>query len=388
MEKGVLRIETLGKFSVTCDGNDLSSGNARSTGVWRLFKYLLLHRHKPVATRSIIECLWPDGNCENPLKALYTLIYRLRNILKEGAGRNYFTFSHDCYIWDGDAPIWTDYEAFESLLSQAGAAEDLAERKALYAQADALYGGSFLQEAGAQDRWASLFAAKYRAMYADAIVEYAGLYTVGHDPAKAAKLLEQALEKEPQAERLHEAQINICMLMGDYARARFHYEHALAFFGDTLDQDSRRRLAFLYSRITQQRIAAGEDLAAIQRSLLEEDTEKSGAIFCSMEIFRYIYCLFARLSRRNLAPAAIISFTIQCDCNSSAAEDFKNTLMHSLRISDVITQLSQRQFLLLLSPGSAQYSALVAQRILENYRRHWSEMDVPIEYEIGPVLDL
>lgn len=98
----ILRIETLGNFSVRVGDEMLSDSSPRAGQVWKLFKYIITNRATPIPTDKLIDLLWPEEEVDNPIKALYTLVYRLRSILNEhfDEKQEFIIFQHNSYIWN------------------------------------------------------------------------------------------------------------------------------------------------------------------------------------------------------------------------------------------------------------------------------------------------
>ena len=120
----VLTVFTLGTFAVHSGDDVLSIASSRAQNLWKLFKYILTNRDHPISTNRLIEVLWPDGDCENPIKALYSLMYRLRSLLNSGEApkQDYILFRHNSYLWNKDAPCRIDVEEFDRYAAQAAEA--------------------------------------------------------------------------------------------------------------------------------------------------------------------------------------------------------------------------------------------------------------------------
>ena len=80
-DEDCLKVYTLGCFEVKLGRKVLSNDCKRSQQLWNLFKYILTYRNKRIVQEKFFDILWIDKECDNPIKALQNLIYRLRMLL-------------------------------------------------------------------------------------------------------------------------------------------------------------------------------------------------------------------------------------------------------------------------------------------------------------------
>lgn len=89
LHENCLKIYTLGHFEVTLGKKVLSDSYKRSQQLWNLFKYIVTYRDIRVIQENLFDILWTEKECDNPIKALQNLIYRLRTLLDyEGVNKN------------------------------------------------------------------------------------------------------------------------------------------------------------------------------------------------------------------------------------------------------------------------------------------------------------
>ena len=121
----------LGPLDVTSAGTPVQLGGPRQRG---LLTYLLLHANETVPAERLVDRLWVDPP-RGGLAALQTQVYRLRRELGDRVVR----------VGGGYAvrvePGELDLEVFRSLLAEAAAAGDPAERSRLLREADELWRG-------------------------------------------------------------------------------------------------------------------------------------------------------------------------------------------------------------------------------------------------------
>ena len=126
-----MEFRILGPVEATSRGRPVQLGGPRQRG---LLAYLLLHADETVPADRLLDRLWVDPP-RGGLAALQTQIYRLRRelgdrIVTVGAG-------YAIRVEPGEL----DLAVFRTLLGEAGAAADPAERSRLLCEADALWRG-------------------------------------------------------------------------------------------------------------------------------------------------------------------------------------------------------------------------------------------------------
>jgi len=152
-EEDCLKVYTLGCFEVKLGRKSLSNNCKRSQQLWNLFKYILTFRNKRIVQENLFDILWSDNECDNPIKALQNLIYRLRMLLNyEGAnkdGESIINYSQGCYNWNKEFHYWTDVDEFEELYKKGKDSEnndDFVNAMESYQRAFMLYKGDYLSE--------------------------------------------------------------------------------------------------------------------------------------------------------------------------------------------------------------------------------------------------
>ena len=124
-----MELRILGPIEVLSDGRPVQVGGPRQRA---LLAYLLLHANEVVPAERLLDRLWDDPP---GLPALQTQVSRLRRLL----GDRIVTSGPGYAI--RVEPGELDLDVFRSLLAEAGAAVDPAERSRLLREADALWRG-------------------------------------------------------------------------------------------------------------------------------------------------------------------------------------------------------------------------------------------------------
>ena len=392
-ENPVLRIQTLGGFSVSVDGVTLSDNSARAGQVWKLFKFIITNRANPIPTDKIIDALWgEDEACDNPIKALYSLMYRLRALLNKPFAQKqaFILFQHNCYIWNARAPFWLDADQFEALCRRAG---DVAlpepERIALYRQAFDLYPGDYLAESS-QEIGALPPVNYYKRLYTQVVHELSALCEAAGDWASVVHICERAIELDPYEETHHIALIRALIQLGQLSQALAHYDYITSVLYKELGVSPSDRLQELYKQIRSHSEDVLYDINTIEATLDETEGSPGGAFFCEAETFRRIYQLEKRAMARSGLSAYLCSLSLTtpqhrvppADVLGDCLPRLKDVVVSGLRRGDVVTQYSKSQLLLILSSTSFEDCERVLQRLQAAFCRGYKGPPVAIQPSI------
>ncbi len=394
-QPAVLTVRTLGTFAVFSGSNVLSSASPRAQNLWKLFKYILTNRDHPISTDRLIDLLWPDGDCENPIKALYSLMYRLRSLLNSGEApkQDYILFRHNSYMWNPDVPCKIDAEDFDRYAAQAGEFDrNRLSRIACYQKALELYQGDYLSESAMED-WVLPWANYYKRIYSSCVKPLAKLLMDDGDFTAAVRVCEQAIERDPYEEVLHEMLINCLINMGQLTQAMTHYNYISNLLYKELGVQPSERLQKLYKSIHQSAQDVQYDLRTIKLSMREDPGASHGAFLCDIEVFRQLYKLEARTMERSGQVAYVAVITITTPSHMLPDNRTLNEAMYllrqvtvgSLRRGDVVSQYSKSQLVLLLATITLEDCELVLGRIRRNFSQQYQGNSVLLLAMVEPV---
>jgi len=349
----ILTVKTLGNFSVGFGDKAISDSSTRSHKLWKVFKYLITNRHKMVTVESLIEMLWPDQGPENPEKSLYTLISRLRKLINCSAENRCIIFSHDCYRWKPDRHVNLDVADFERLVKLAEVERDEKEKMRLLEQAADIYTGDYLSES-AYEIWVMPVNGYYKRIYMNSVIGLADIYWQFDMMEEIIHLCGKAVENEPFDEKLHEMAIQAQFVSGNINEATYHFRNFTNLvkkeFGVEPSQEFLLACkSILYTDGKQ------SSLASIKRKL-DGESVRSGAYFCTADIFNQMYAFDRRSDERIKFPVFLGLITLESDVKDNddksiktAMVTLKECLVSTLRTGDIISQYSKNQFLLMLS---------------------------------------
>lgn len=390
-----LRITTLGAFSVIKSGKVLSQSVSRSSQVWRLFKYLLTNRDNPVTTDKLIELLWPEDDCENPLKALYSLMYRLRTLLKDGDedAPEYILFFNNAYLWNKDATCFIDTVEFSSLFSQASNCQLSApERIALYEQALVLYNGDYLSGSN-HETWVLPWVNFYKRQFTQVVNNLCVLYNEKREYKKVVEFCQKAIDYDPYEESIHENLILALINLGQVPQAIAHYDYVSNMLYQELGVRPSQGLQELYKQLHTSSEDVQYDMASIKFNLGEVQTSQNGAFLCSLDVFRQIYQLETRVIERSgqsvfLGVTAVMTRDRKLPDSKTLTQtlsQLKQVALDSLRRGDVISQYSKSQLIMLLPGASYENCQKVIQRLEKRYYHTYMNEPILLISSLEPI---
>jgi len=325
-----------------------------------------------VTVDALIEMLWPDSGPDNPQKSLYTLMSRLRKTILSDSENQYILYRHDSYQWNPYLKVDLDIADFEHLVKLAEGTRDDKEKISLLEGAVNIYTGDYLGEVE-YEIWVLPVTNYYKRLYLRALNELTSIYSRHGMQDEIIQLCSKAIEIEPFEESLHEHAIHALFINGDIVAAKKLYnrftESVRKEFGADPSEEFRISCQSVLSTGNKQL-----NLAAIKRKLEGEST-RTGAYFCTADIFNQFYAFDKRSDERMKFPVFLALITLETDASDDDQKAFKNAmytlrqcLIKTLRTGDVISQYSKNQFLLMLSArvtDEAKAAMVRVKRIFE-----------------------
>ena len=104
------------------------------------------------------------------------------------------------------------------------------------------------------------------------------------------------------------------------------------------------------------------------RLILDERNIEEGAYFVDFDTFKSIYRLMCRMVENYKKGVTLMQFSLSTE---TAAEEFKDTLIHSLRQSDCVTQ-NGKNFLVLIFEATEDEALIVKDRIFSKLDKNFA----------------
>lgn len=389
-----IRVGMLGDFSISINGNQISDFKGSTKRVWLLVQYLLAHRRETVSIDVLVSDLWNGKLCGDPRNALKNLVYRARSQLKQLSGNErlqFIEFADDTYRWNNRYECEIDSELFQEAFFLGEDRNALPEQRAeCYQRAAELYKGTFL-ERSSLDGWVVRKAGEYSELYRKCIENLCGILFSMQRYGEAEAVCRKSLQRQPYEMLFHRLLLQACVGDGRRSEALENYNAARELFARRFHVDISAALQPFYKNL----VGGGCGAMSSDRILqdLKESEAPSGAFFCEYDLFRAVCRAQGRLARRMGTQTFLALFSL-CPGRGEegrpgpavslghAADRLRETLISTLRASDVVTAYSAVQFLVLLPAVSYEDAVGVADRIGKKFRsscRGKTEMKTDIQ---------
>ena len=386
-------IQTLGRFSVSIDGHPLPGSSVRRSKVWTALKYMIAHYKRPVSSEELIDVLWPDQDCSDPSNSLKSVIYQLRKMLSDCGGEfRYVVYSQGLYSWNPAVDISADAAVFENTLLTARetCGENIENRAALLRKAIGIYRGEYLSgEAG--ELWLMNFRNYFRRLFLGAVHELADILKLQSEFEEAVLLLGEAIEAEPYEELLYSRQIELLILIGEYAHAKRQYKSIERLLRKEFDAEPSAEFKGLWHDIAKTAESRSADLDEVKTDL--ESNVKNNAILCGPETFKRIYSYHRYLNQRIQMPAFLGMMSIALIASSKEQDEamrdvtkaLRRIMLRTLRACDVICQYSADRFVLMITGAEEKHKMAPLIRIQKLYEKEDCSNGVTLSMQVADV---
>lgn len=240
----------LGDFQVYLHGQPVENWlNRKGKSV---FKYLLLHRNKPVPKEVLMECFWPESGQELARNNLNVAIYSLRQTLrKTDPSLSYILFKEDCYLLNPDLNTWIDFEVFEEHFKKGQQLEAVGDREQAareYVTAESLYQGE-LFEADRYEDWPSAQRRSLQDSYLYLLNRLSQYFIETKNYTMCAALCRKMLTVDSCLEEAHRRLMQCYIQQGHYYLALRQYHICVAAHQKELDTLPSPETTALYEQV-------------------------------------------------------------------------------------------------------------------------------------------
>lgn len=249
-----IRIETLGRFNILCDGQVLDSRIFEGARPLLLLKSIVLHGSKDIPKEILIDDLWPEADTDSGEKKFKINLHRLRKALEPDVKKE---FGYSYIIQKGglvslDAClVFLDVDEFLALSLQAAEKEKQGDPKNaldLYEAAATLYRGDYFSE-DPYVEWISRKRDLLRAKYVQVLESMAGLQEELDQIPKALEIWRQVLELDPYSETAYQNLMILYADSGQKNKAGEAFEACLRIFRDELGTEPDKKTFHIYQKI-------------------------------------------------------------------------------------------------------------------------------------------
>ncbi|HSM58426.1 MAG TPA: BTAD domain-containing putative transcriptional regulator [Candidatus Sulfomarinibacteraceae bacterium] len=253
-EEPTLAVYCLGSLRVYDNGRlvDEWTGNKSKT----LFKYLVLHRERPVHRDVLIDMLWRDEDPEAARRNLYQAVYMLRQALQPShPDFQYILCENSCYLFNPELDLWVDYEAF---LKHYQAGQRLERENRLpaailqYEAAENLYEGEFLAP-DLYEEWTLMLRERLKHAYLDLLDRISRFYWSQNQYSLCIAYCQKILLADRCREDAHRRLMMAYMRQGHRHLALRQYHLCVEALKQELDTDPMPETRELYEEIKRNR---------------------------------------------------------------------------------------------------------------------------------------
>lgn len=388
-----LTVRMFGKFQTENEKGILNKENMRSEMLTRLLAYMISHREKDMTAQELIDVLWPEDQSDNPSGALKNLMYRLRKLMNNtwGESGKYIVTGRGAYQLNPEFVFHVDIEEFEEFCRQVFNSEDPAVQQENGKRAVELYQGMFLSELSSE-YWVVSIATYYHSIYLTMVKRLAALLEKEKKFTDVEEICGKAIQIEPLDEEIHCFLLRAMIADNKQQLAASHYKETVKLLYDSLGVRPSGEMENIYEELQKIQHDHESNIDIIQEDLREE--KASGAFFCEYGVFRKIYALESRSSRRlgisvHLALISLyLDFQIQkegqdyTDLIGEGMSVLEETLMKRLRSSDIVCRYSVNQFLVMLPACQYEDAKMVVNRLKDSFYRSGKTNKLLLQYSI------
>lgn len=374
MEKekaGTLVVKMFGAFSMEYEGKLLSGQKTLESQFVYLMQMVLHNRENGISRSAVEEVLFGDRDIEDPRHAFRSVLYNAKKKLEKGGcpKTDYIIQKDGMLYWTSEIPVEEDASRFEELYRMARREKKPDGRLKLLVDACHAYTGEFL-EMYAGILWAASEGRRYRAMFYRCVEEIVELLRDRQDYLTMQKIGEYATRIAPFSD-WESVTMEALIGQGKYEEANRLYADTVQLYFEERGLKPSQKLMDSLEQLGDQFIHPYDVLDNVKEKLDETGT-CSGPYVCSWPIFQGIYQLLNRMSERTGQSVYLMMCTVVDGKGNPMKEGrqleelsrrLAESILCSIRRSDVVNRYGKGQFLILLLNISMENCKVVQKRI-------------------------
>ena len=238
----MLRVYTLGRFSVIKDGVPLTFGKKSSIKILELLKAIIAFGGRDVSESRLSDVLWPDSDGDAAHQALATTLFRLRKWLgvQNAIIRSEGLISINPYI------CWVDAWYVERFFGKS-VQSDVPDY-ILYSKVAQMYSGHFLVQ-DADKPWATIMRERLRSKMVRTIVTVAAHLFESDKHYDSAACYRRGIELDPLAEEFYQGLLKNYSARGETAKALKVYDELKSLLLAALNIEPSQVTQTLYKQL-------------------------------------------------------------------------------------------------------------------------------------------
>ncbi len=371
-----IKITMLGGLSVTVDGVSMLDSNSKVNKPWQVFCFLVLNRSVPSAPTRLISNLWPDENLTDPGNVLKNTVYALRREFKnlDPQSESPILFENGGYLCNPDISFEVDCDLFEQYSRAAADARGEKKLEILH-NAVELYKGELLPQLE-NEVWVMPLALYYRKQFAECVSE---LCTILQESGRYSELLTMATsasQVDPLEELYYLYTFRALYALGMHRVIIPTYHKTSRIFSEELGTTLSAEIREIFEASSERVDSIEQDIMIIKddlREVAKDNRPIRGPLYCTYDVFKYLYQMVARSSERSGSKVIILLLSLKSEKEgeqlssntfSVAMNQIKNAVLGGLlRRSDTVARYSKSQYIIMLSVDQPSGAETVMERI-------------------------
>lgn len=369
--------QLLGDFSVSTENTTIHLRGLLGNQLSSLFAYFLCNHTQSVSKEKIIDTFWQDS--ENPANALKFAIFRLRNTLKkidEFKDIDWILTVNGGYQINKNISFSLDIDVFEQNILDAKQKNDISYLE----NAVNMYQGSFLD--GIDADWIQVDKGYYNSVVTEASADIAEVLLEQGKSAEAISVLEKSLDYDELDEQLVSLYIKALIQNKKYNQAMQYYQYInqkyLEILGFSLESSGKKFEIIL----SEQGVSLNDKKKSESINRIPNKAGVSGPMIVDSEIMKSLCLYEANNVGRSDTYAFVLEISVKADKEQlkSIKDDLLSILKVSFRKSDVLSEIDEDSFELLLKFRNEEDTEIIKKRILSRFSKKY-EQDNILELE-------
>lgn len=398
-EKEVVKIRMFGDFEITFRGVVYNLRSYLSNQLINLLQYLIINHNKEIFNEMLYDAIWSDNT--NPQNSLKYTVHRLRDSLKKlfkDDNLEWIETKKGGYRLTDKYDFQIDTDQLTALVSELGNKVEFDEKdyKKAVKVMDIYVGHLYITSS--QLMWSVQIAEWYCNEFANIVGRICKYLILEERYEEMIKLDYQAILREPFYEGLHYFYMQGLIKTREYHKALQYYDEINAAFYKELGVGLSPRFKELYNIIEEER----EDQKVLQMVDIKEqlqqnmdksknDKNNSYGYYCTYDLFKYIYELLVKTSRRDHKIYYLILFSVvskeTIDKKVIVINQLRDIILTSTRSSDICAKVNDSQFVLLVPCEKLENTYLIVSRITNKFYKKFSSRRYRLNYNIEDIID-
>ncbi|MDO4198721.1 MAG: winged helix-turn-helix domain-containing protein [Erysipelotrichaceae bacterium] len=376
-----------GDYKVLYDGEEVEIIENITSKSGRLLAILMYVGEEGISREKLIELFYGEDK-DGALNSLKVMISRLRDQLKEAGlkSEEYISYINNRYKLSKDLDCSSDLKEFYDNCKRAAAVRS--EEEALVYLNGALDKVSGLAFDGIEDSYFNEAKEKFHSAYTDVVRRLIAYYKSVNDSNSVMQCCFKVRALYPYEDEWVLSFLEALVQTGRNREAQEEYErYKRRIFDDTLNYPGEA-LQQYYEMIMNTK----KDEVTTDGVLEALKSEKpTSAYRCSFGAFAGNYHLLKRIMEREKIESTLLMCSV-VDENNMLVDEFEsilkgidileNSLMYSLRKSDIITRYGYAQMVTLLWKTPKDNAPVVIDRINEAFTLQNRNHNIHVEYTI------